>query len=266
MRIGLSTFTYAWETGVRDYNRPREPLTPLGLLNRAAGAGLDLVQFGDNLPLASLGDQIPDLVRHALEVGVTMEVGTRGVSPANLRTYADIAAAVGSPFVRVVVDEGDDLPSASEVVQRFAAVEAEFRSHGLMIAIENHDRFRVEELVDIVERCGDWVGICLDTVNSFGALEGPGVVIDALAPLTVNVHLKDFDVVRATHAMGFSVVGRPLGAGRLDVEALLAKVEAFGRATTAVIELWTPYDGDVESTIRTERRWADESIDYVRSL
>lgn len=266
MRCGLSTFTYAWETGVPGYTRPRTPLSPLGLVDRAAAAGLDLVQFGDNLPLDSLGDRLPDLARHARDTGVSLEVGTRGATADNLRAYAAIATTVGSPFVRVVVDANDDRPSADEVVHRLTSVEGEFRSRGLTLAIENHDRFRVDELTSIIERCGDWVGICLDTVNSFGALEGPEVVIDALAPHTVNIHLKDFDVVRAPYAMGFSIVGRPLGAGRLDVPALLARIQEVGRAPTAVIELWTPFDGDVESTIRTERAWADESIDYARTL
>ena len=49
-----------------------------------------------------------------------------------------------------------------------------FEEAGVVLAIENHDKFSTDELVYMVEELGpSWVGICLDTVNSFGALEGP---------------------------------------------------------------------------------------------
>ena len=56
-----------------------------------------------------------------------------------------------------------------------------------------------------------YVGICLDTVNSFGSLEGPEVVIETLAPYTVNLHIKDFDIRRTDHNMGFTIFGTPAG-------------------------------------------------------
>ena len=265
MRIGLSSYTYTWAIGVPGFPPPAQPLTAAALLDRTARSGWGLVQFGDNLPLHALGDDLIGLVQQAKRLNVAVEVGTRGIDTARLRRYADIAVLFGAPFVRVVIDDGQDRPSPSEVVQRLSEVEPDYRSAGLVLAIENHDRFTVAELVDIVERCGDWVGICLDTVNSFGALEGPDVVIEALAPHTVNVHLKDFDVLRAEHQMGFEIVGRPLGRGRLDAAAVLQRLIGIGREPTAVIELWTPFADSIATTIDQEAAWADESMDWARS-
>ena len=74
-------------------------------------------------------------------------------------------------------------------------------------------------------------GVCLDTVNSFGALEGPAVVVEALAPLAVNLHVKDFVVTRHSSQMGFTVEGRPAGQGSLDVPWLFRELSRLLRGS-----------------------------------
>ena len=70
----------------------------------------------------------------------------------------------------------------------------------MTLAIENHDRFNSTTLVEILERIdSDRVGICLDTVNSFGALEGPEVVLENLGIATLQ-------------AEALSIVGADAGA------------------------------------------------------
>jgi len=110
------------------------------------------------------------------------------------------------------------------------------------------------------------VGICLDTVNSFGALEGPETVVETLGPWTVNLHVKDFAIERVSHAMGFVVEGKPAGRGRLNVPWLLEKLRALGRDPNAILELWTPPGATLEETIAREAEWAEDSIKYLRSL
>ena len=110
------------------------------------------------------------------------------------------------------------------------------------------------------------MGICLDTVNSFGALEGPEVVVEALAPYTVNLHVKDFIIRRANHMMGFAIEGTPAGQGRLDIPWLLERLRAAGRDPNAIIELWTPPEPDLAATIAKEDAWARESVAYMRSV
>ena len=134
----------------------------------------------------------------------------------------------------------------------------------MTLAVENHDRYSVAELASLIHGLGDWAGICLDTVNSFGALEGPAIVLETLAPLAVNLHIKDFAVRRLDHAMGFAIEGRPVGAGQLDVPAVLTLLEQYRRVDTGVIELWTPPEATINATIDKEAQWATESLDYLR--
>jgi 3-oxoisoapionate decarboxylase len=266
VRLGLSSFTYTWAVGVPGFEQPDRPLSPDDLLERAAHLGVPVVQFADNLPLHVLPD-VDGLARRARALGVDVEVGTRGIDRDNLLRYLAIAAAVGSPLLRIVVDTVASHPGPSEVVDGLGPLRADFTSAGVTLAIENHDRFPAAELVGIVGALGaDWTGVVLDTVNSFGALEGPDVVIRTLAPIAVNLHVKDFVITRAPHNMGFLVEGCPAGRGRLDVASLFSTIRRYRTDVTAVLELWTPPQESLGSTIDTERRWAEESVSYLKSL
>lgn len=265
MRAALSSYTYTWEIGVPGY-APPQPLGLRELIHRTHQLGVSVLQVADNLPLDALSDgDLHDIAAGAHAVGVDIEVGTRGIDDEHLLRYIEIARVVGSPLVRIVIDRGGDRPTPADAFSRLRGLEADFRNAGLTLAIENHDRFSVKELAGLVEGLGDWTGICLDTVNSFGALEGPEVVVATLGPLAVNLHIKDFAIRRADHAMGFTVEGRPVGSGALNVRWLLDRIEEYGRVRTGVIELWTPPEPTIAATVAKERRWARESIDYLRT-
>jgi sugar phosphate isomerase/epimerase len=138
------------------------------------------------------------------------------------------------------------------------------RRAGVMIALENHDRLKCAALARIAATLPGEVGICLDTVNSFGALEGPEVVVETLGPYTVNLHLKDFAVVRYPSMFGFRVEGRPAGQGMLDIPWLLAKLKSFGRDCNAIVELWPLDCATAAESIRLEAEWAAASVRALR--
>ncbi|NLE43751.1 MAG: sugar phosphate isomerase/epimerase [Chloroflexi bacterium] len=265
MRLGIGSYTYTWSIGVGS-QRPEQPMTAMELLERAHDLGVHVVQIADNLPLDRMdGRSLDELVRRAAELEVTIEIGTRGIGREHLIRYVALAERVGSPILRVVVDTATEEPSEDEVVRVLRSLANAFESAGVCLAIENHDRFSAATLVRILDRVGsEYVRICLDTVNSFGALEGPGVVVEALAPRTVNLHVKDFDVVRAAHNMGFVIEGRPAGQGRLDVEWLLRILAKHDRDPNVVLELWTPPEATMAATLAKEDAWARQSVAYLR--
>ncbi len=267
MKIGLSTYTYTWSIGVPGHLPPR-PMTALGLLAQAERLGVRVVQFADNLPLELLapGD-LQAIVDFAGQKGIQVEVGTRGIQPAHLSRCLALAERFHSPILRIVIDTDSHHPSPEEVAQTLAPLEPAFSRAGVRLAIENHDRFPALVLADLVRRLGThWVGICLDTVNSFGALEGPQVVVDALGPLTANLHFKDFTIFRAGHKMGFSIEGRPAGQGKLNAPWLLGELNRYGIDCSVILELWTPLEDSLENTVVKEQRWAEESLAYLRTL
>jgi sugar phosphate isomerase/epimerase len=265
MQLGLSTYTFTWAIGVPGSLPPR-PMDALALLERVAKAGVRLLQVADNIPLCDLpAAELDRIEKRARELEVAIEVGTRGIAPSHLLANLALARRFRSPLLRVVVDTNTHHPSPDEVVDLIRGVIPEFEKANVTLGIENHDRFTAPTIAKIVERIGSkHVGVVLDTVNSFGALEGPQVVLPVLGPLTVNLHVKDFIVERASHMMGFSVGGKPAGQGMLNVPWLLETLRGMGRDPNAIIELWTPPQATIEETVALEDRWAAESVEYMR--
>lgn len=272
MRLGISSYTYTWAVGVPG-RPPTQPLGVLGLLKKAAALDIGLVQVADNAALDRMTPaELDQFEAHAKALDIEVEVGMRGVTPEKLRGYLQMAERFGSPILRVVLDRGktnkvNHYLTEDEVVGTLREIVDDFERAGITLAIENHDRYTAATYVRILERVSsDHVGICLDTVNSFGALEGPSVVLDMLAPWTVNLHVKDFEIFRPDHLMGFTIEGRPAGQGRLDVPWLLETMRNLGRDPSVILELWTPPEESLAETIAKEDAWATSSVAYLRQV
>lgn len=60
-------------------------MTPHDLIDRAAALGVDVVQFGDNMPLEVYSDEELKQIRiHAEKCGVELEAGMRKATPERL--------------------------------------------------------------------------------------------------------------------------------------------------------------------------------------
>jgi len=260
-RIGIGSWTFPWAVGVPGYP-PSLPLTAAALLAKAVELGAGVVQIADNLPLTGWTNcELASLRALAESSSLVLEVGTRGVEPALLGRYLAIARAVGAPLVRTV----DSHPDLGQVEAWLREVLPEFAAAGVSIGLENHEWHTAAELCGLVERVGSRsLGICLDTVNSFGALEGMEHVIATLAPYAINVHVKDFRVERIDTKMGYLVSGCPAGEGRLDIPALWERMERYGRKPNLILEQWPPFAGSVENTIALEAEWAARGMRYLR--
>jgi len=267
MKLGIGSYALAWAIGVPGHP-PARPLTAFDLLAEVARLGVRLVQICDNLPLTKLAPADLDrFEERARELAIQVEVGTLGLNPENLRAYLELARRFHCPFVRVVVDSPGDEPTPEEIVSRLCPLVSEFAAADVRLAIENHDRLRSGTLARIVEQLGsEHVGICLDTVNSFGALEGPEAVVQTLAPFTLCLHAKDFTIRRVSHRMGFVLEGCPAGAGQLDVPWLLRQLAASPHPFNVILETWVPPGNTLEETITRERAWTEAGKNYLRTL
>ena len=265
-KLGIGTYAFAWAIGVRHYDPPDSPMDYIGFIDRAAELGVSVAQIADNLPLDKLTiEQQTQLLQHADDKGIAIEVGARGIQLDYLRTYLDIAHRLRSPFLRVVVDSANHHPDPPEIIDIISKVKPKLEDYGIVLAIENHDRFRADELVSILQHFDDGtVGVCLDTVNSFGSLEGPEVVVEKLGPYVVNLHVKDFWIRRIDHNMGFILTGTPAGEGMLDMPWLLARLQNFGREFNAILEQWPSPEQTMQETIAKEGAWAKSGIKNLR--
>jgi len=229
---------------------------------------VQVVQLCDNMPLHHLTpSQIMEIKQEACKSNIILEIGTRGVEPEHLMKYLDIASCLSSKIVRVILEKDGADMDIEEAVGKIKEVLPLFEAKGIHIAVENHERHKVNELVHLINTLNShYVGICLDTVNSFGALECPKEVIETLAPYTINLHFKDFTIRRLDHKMGFEITGCPAGEGRLDIQFIIKTLSQFklSPSPNIILELWTPYSNSVEETVKKEERWAKTSIKYLK--
>jgi len=267
MRIGISTYSFAWSLGVEGKLPPKK-MSIFQLIDLAAEHKLDCVQIADNLPLHLFDPtQLQKLKEYAISKNILIEPGARGLTKDHLLKYIEIASFFSSDILRFVIDNLDYKPTLEDVITIIKSVGRDLAANNVHLAIENHDRFLAKEFKNIVQEVNsDFVGICLDTVNSFGSLEGPEVVIDRLLPYTINVHVKDFIIFRESHKMGFRIEGRPAGEGMLDIPLLVKNIKQLNKDLDLILELWTPFQNNLEETIKLEENWAKKSILYLRGV
>jgi sugar phosphate isomerase/epimerase len=267
MKAGLSSYTYTWAIGVPG-SFPANPLTAKGLIDKTSAAGLELVQIADNLPLENFSaEELKGIFNYAAMKNVSIEMGGRGLTPAHTMKCLITAERVRSPILRMVIDTAEFEPDLKTIIAVIRELLPEFTSRNIRLAIENHDRFRAGEFEKIILAIGsDLVGICLDSVNSMGAGEGFETVSNILIPYTINLHVKDFTISRASHKMGLIIEGKPAGKGMLNIPELVSKLSETGLCQSTILELWTPPGNTLNDTIDKESLWADESILYLKTL
>lgn len=267
MHLGLSTYTYTWAFGVPG-NQPENPMTLYQLVDLAFGHDLKVVQIADNCPLHLFSDEELDrLFEYANSRGVSIEVGTRGMTVQNVTLYLSIAKRLHSDILRIVIDGPEFEPDLNEVIRILREIVRLLKTNNIRLAIENYDRFKSYEFKKMIaESDPEWIGICLDSVNSMGAGEGIEEVVRTLAPFTINLHLKEFLIRRVSHKMGFIVEGLPAGEGMLNIPSLLETIEITGKCKSAILEQWTPPSETLEETILKERQWAERSIENLKKL
>lgn len=92
--------------------------------------------------------------------------------------------------------------------------------HRIPLAIENHKDWLIPHMLNMLNHIGsDFVGVCIDTGNSFSLLEDPIDTVKAYAPWAHSVHLKDMAVCE--YEEGFLLADVVFGKGTLDLPRIV---------------------------------------------
>ncbi len=268
MKLGIGSYSYAWSIGVPG-SQPEKPMDAFSLINAAKEHHIQLVQIADNLPLHSLSQkERRKIYQFATDSGIELEVGTRGIKPENLKQYLEIAQELHSSILRVVIDSPDHKPDPKEVIDILANHISKFEAADVVLAIENHDRFKCRTLIDILKTLNTpYIGICLDTVNSYAAQESTEHIVSELGPFTVNLHIKDYTIERIPSNMGLLTRGTPAGQGMLNIPWLFDQlINKMDRQFNSILELWMPPEQNINETIQKENDWVNQSISYLRNI
>jgi 3-oxoisoapionate decarboxylase len=107
-------------------------------------------------------------------------------------------------------------------------------AEGRILAIENHQDFGSEELVDFVLEYGPAMAITIDMGNTFPVGEAPMDFVRRVAPYVRHVHLKDYQVQFTDE--GYRLVRCAIGDGAVPLKAMLAEIEKYHAHISAVLE------------------------------
>ncbi len=269
MQLGIGSFTYGWGVDI-SYNESAnlKPLNELGLIERAKQFNVHLLQLGDNLPMHEWTEERLKVFEKLLQQNhIVLEIGARGLTEEHLHRYIQLCKRFNSKLLRFVTDGIEWEPTIEEIISIIKNKVSLLHQNNITLALENHDRFKVIEYVEIMNSVNSLqVGICLDTVNSMGAGESVEYIVDTLSPFTVNLHIKDFGIARLPHKQGFIVDGRIAGEGMLDIALVIDKLKKYNRCQTCILEQWTSPEKDNKITIQKELDWAIKSIKNLKQL
>jgi len=261
--IGLGTYAFFWQHWAENPAR----IDVHEALRRTRELGVDLFQICDYAPLDSMSDrELAEVRATAGALGITLEVGTKGVSPEKLRRYLDIAVALDAGLVRSMLFSPESRPTLGEAETYLGDAMVAYEAAGVTLALETYEQVTSTDLVSLVESVGHPnLGICLDPANAVAALENPRDVIDRTAPYVKNIHVKDFAFTRRGGWVGFTLEGARLGEGLLDYDYLVQTVRPDERGINQVIEHWLPLHDTIDETVQLENDWTFHNLTSLMS-
>ena len=249
------------KVGVDSYSLKPLDLSPFELIDWAVMNGAAGVQFSEvNLPPSQALDKafLLELRGYAAESGLYLEWGGGQHIPLDLatgrkrdiaavnRAAAGQAAVLGIRTIRScsggLMRWSKDSPPTEEYLRLAAGALREqagmLRDHGVVLAIETHFEFTSFELLRLFEMCGaapgDFLGICLDTMNLLIMLEDPDPAADRLMPWVVTTHIKDGGL--ALTEDGLVAFTAEIGRGVLGLGGLVGRLAAARPDITLTLE------------------------------
>jgi len=241
------------KVGVDSYSLRPLKLDPFLLLDWVKENGGDGVQFSEvNLPPGRRLDRtfLRDLSQYAREQRLYLEWGGGQHIPFDLRTgrpvdtfkvnrrAAEQAQVLGITAVRScsggLMRWTDDSPPTGVLLQAMAqslrAQKQMLGDLGVTLAIETHFEFTTFELLRLFATCGvrpgEYLGICLDTMNLLTMLEDPVTATKRVLPWIVMTHIKDGGVLLTENGL----VSFPVEAGKgiVDLDEIIRLLATLG--------------------------------------
>ncbi|CAH0140047.1 sugar phosphate isomerase/epimerase [Microbacterium sp. Bi128] len=261
--IGLGTYAFFWQHS----DQVPEPLSLVGAFEATAEMGVELFQICDYAPLESMDDAaLADAAASARDLGLTIELGTRGVDRDRLARTLDLAGVFDARLVRSMLYSPESRPTRAQAEQWLRAALPAYEASGVDLALETYEQVSTADLVGLVARIdSERLGICLDPANVVARLELPRDCVEQAAAHVTSIHVKDFAFTRQPGWVGFTYGGAPMGDGLHDYPHLLETVKPRENGINEIVEHWLSWQGDAETTVRTEREWTRRTVEYLRS-
>ncbi|MDP8239147.1 MAG: TIM barrel protein [Candidatus Hatepunaea meridiana] len=126
------------------------------------------------------------------------------------------------------------------------------KDHNVILAIETHFEFTTFELRKLFELCeaepGDYLGVCLDTMNLLTMLEDPVSAIERILPWVVSTHIKDGALLLTSE--GLTTFPVEVGTGVVDLKRIIHLLSTLSWDVNLSVE---DHGGDFQLPIYDQR-------------
>lgn len=200
--VGLNPYGIAYANGIAGRGTARANPNPLSLneyvalAERIGSAGIEfhyemLAGFGDS-QLSGLRERLAEKRWFAVvssplpDVGASM-AGARGIGARLCRMH--LSSILCGDRAAPDCDWAETVKNVRVRLREAASQAADL---GLRLAIENHQDFTSEELLELCEHAGRNVGVCFDCGNALSVGEDPVAFAAAIKGRAFHVHLKDY--------------------------------------------------------------------------
>ncbi len=263
-RLGIADFSYNIRLRAERTGRIKGKLVdPLNFLDHCHNIGAGGIQM-------NIGIRGEDYTRKLQEKAQSHEMFVEGSAslPRDKSGVEKFDAALrtaeqsGAKVVRIAIG-GRRYEQFDRTEQFKAFAERTFKSlqlaepvaarQRMRLAIENHKDWRIDQLLNMLKRIdSEYVGVCIDTGNSFALLEDPIEVVQAYAPYAYAAHLKDMAV--AEYDEGFLLADVTLGQGLLDLPKMVEILRKENPGIRFNLEMATR--DSLKVPCLTEKYWA----------
>jgi sugar phosphate isomerase/epimerase len=249
------------EVGIDNYCLHPLQLAPMDVLKWAQSNSAEGVQFsGLNPEVAGKVDKayLKDLSDFATDNGLYLEWGGGQHIPFDLKTWeqkdivginkkaAQQAALIGTSIVRScsggLMRWDPQNPKTETLLEEMAkclkAQRQMLMDNNVILAIETHFEFTTHELLRLFDRCeavpGEYLGICLDTMNLLTMLEDPVSATQRILPWVVCTHIKDGAVI--LDDSGLTTFPSEIGKGVINLSKICGFLGSSQRKINLTLE------------------------------